>query len=176
MNNLSDFAAIYLHWPFCKSKCPYCGFASVAQNDGSLFVEFEKLLLLDLERSASEFGLKGVKSVFFGGGTPSLTDPKSIEKILSFLFKNYPAESAVEITLEANPATFDKRKMEDFKSSGINRISLGIQSFSDKNLKFLGRIYDEKHALEAAEIVSQIFENFSFDFMRGFVSQTAEVL
>jgi oxygen-independent coproporphyrinogen-3 oxidase len=171
-----EYAAVYVHWPFCISKCPYCAFASVRRNDQSLYDEFGDLLLLDLRKSVAEVGLKGVKSVFFGGGTPSLASPRAIEKILNFLFKNYPAENGVEITLEANPATFDESKIKSFKNAGINRLSLGVQSFFDKNLRFLGRIYDGKQAIEAAEIVSRNFENFSFDFMCGYETQTAEDL
>jgi oxygen-independent coproporphyrinogen-3 oxidase len=149
---------------------------SVPQNDESLYKEFEDCLFEDLTRSVLEIGSRRIKSVFFGGGTPSLMNPKAIEKILDFLFKNHQIDDNVEITLEANPATFDKNKIEAFRTSGINRLSLGIQSFLDKNLRFLGRIYDGKQAIEAAEIVSKTFENLSFDFMYGYESQTLEDL
>jgi oxygen-independent coproporphyrinogen-3 oxidase len=141
-----------------------------------LYEEFERLLLLDLERSIRYLHSKRISSVFFGGGTPSLMNPKAIENILEFLAKNCLLENNIEISLEANPATFDKNKMQNFKIAGINRLSLGVQSFSDKNLKFLGRIYDEKQAMIAAEIVSSVFENFSFDFMYGYECQTMKNL
>jgi oxygen-independent coproporphyrinogen-3 oxidase len=138
--------------------------------------EFEELLLIDLQKSIILSDSQTPSSVFFGGGTPSLMTPGGVENILRFLFKNCPPKNDIEITLEANPATFDKTKMRDFKNAGINRLSLGIQSFSNENLKFLGRIYDEKQAIAAAEIVSAVFENFSFDFMYGYEGQTPENL
>ncbi|MDR1333934.1 MAG: radical SAM family heme chaperone HemW [Holosporaceae bacterium] len=172
MTDTTDSLALYIHWPFCKSKCPYCSFASIPLDDDSLYEEFERLLLCDLQKSAPYWNSRRIGSVFFGGGTPSLMRPQSIEKILKLL----SPDCSMEITLEANPATFDKNKMQDFKNAGINRLSLGIQSFSQKNLKFLGRIYDENQSISAAEIVSSIFENFSFDFMYGYECQTMESL
>ncbi|MDR2107762.1 MAG: radical SAM family heme chaperone HemW [Holosporaceae bacterium] len=171
--------AVYFHWPFCKSKCPYCDFVSLPSSDESLYAHFEDLMLSDLKNSLeylfSSYREEGknfcIGSVFFGGGTPSLMNPSAAEKILNFLFGNYPAESKVEVSLEANPATFDKKRMKDFKCAGINRLSLGVQSFFDKNLRFLGRIYDGKQAAEAAGIVSEVFENFSFDLMCGYECQ-----
>lgn len=162
--------AVYIHWPFCLSKCPYCNFVSVASS-GRNFKEFEDSLLKDLRNSISKLDVKSIKSVFFGGGTPSLMSPKAVEVILDFLMKNY-SMSDVEITLEANPATFDRKKIEDFKKSGVNRLSLGIQSFEDKNLNFLGRIYNSAEALKAAEIVSEIFHNSSLDIMYGYQGQS----
>jgi len=166
--------ALYLHWPFCKSKCPYCDFASVPMSDDSLYETFGDLLLLDLQRSISPIAPICVKSIFFGGGTPSLMSLQSMEKILNFLAINCYLKDDIEISLEANPATFDRNKMKDFRKVGINRLSLGIQSFRDDNLKFLGRIYGGKQAFEAAEIVAKTFENFSFDFMYGYEGQSPE--
>ncbi|GHT92165.1 hypothetical protein FACS1894122_05630 [Alphaproteobacteria bacterium] len=115
-------------------------------------------------------------TVFFGGGTPSLMKPKSIANILDFLQKECLLDSEAEISMEANPGTFDKQTMKDFRDAGINRLSLGIQSFSDVNLQFLGRIYDSKQAHLAAEIVSNIFNNFSFDFIYGYECQDIDGL
>ncbi|MDR0678321.1 MAG: radical SAM family heme chaperone HemW [Holosporaceae bacterium] len=171
-----DEIAIYLHWPFCKSKCPYCDFASCSPRDTSLYEPFGNYLLEDLKRSIDVIGNRCIKSVFFGGGTPSLMNPKSIARILDFLSKNHRLEDDVEITLEANPATFNKNKMQNFQNAGINRLSLGIQSFSCNNLKFLGRIYDGTQAIKAADIVSKIFKNFSIDLMYGYKIQTLKDL
>jgi oxygen-independent coproporphyrinogen-3 oxidase len=141
-----------------------------------LYEKFGDYFLEDLKRSVAAIGDKHIKSMFFGGGTPSLMNPQSIAKILDFLSKNYHIKDDVEVTLEANPATFDKNKMQNFKNAGINRLSLGIQSFLDDHLKFLGRIYNGKQALKAAEIVSGVFKNFSFDFMYGYECQTETTL
>ena len=164
--------AIYIHWPFCVSKCPYCAFNSVAHEvDDELFANFGDALLEELRWSFENFSIESVSSIFFGGGTPSLMQTESIEKILEFLRKNCRVEDNVEISLEANPGTFDRHKLHALKDIGINRLSLGVQSFSDSNLKFLGRIYDGTRARAAAESVAEIFENFSFDFMYGYCVQ-----
>jgi oxygen-independent coproporphyrinogen-3 oxidase len=123
---------------------------------------------LDLENELAKIGKRRIVSVFFGGGTPSLMAPAAVESILNVLEKMCPMDDDVEISLEANPKTFDKEKMQNFLNAGITRISLGIQSFQSENLKFLGRIYDGSMALAAAEIVANVFQNFSMDFIYGY--------
>jgi oxygen-independent coproporphyrinogen-3 oxidase len=210
--------SIYIHWPFCLSKCPYCGFASkpmapaVARNP-SIAKDVAEYLLLDLQRELEQLERSSVfdtvhigssphesiqvggniptivhgrdqretisnsrlclGSIFFGGGTPSLMEPKFIENIINFLCKKYSLNSSLEISLEANPATFTGEDLLDFRRAGINRISLGVQSFFDANLQFLGRIYTAGQALLAAEMVAKIFTNFSFDFIYGYAEQTS---
>lgn len=168
--------SIYLHWPFCLSKCPYCDFMSVVPTSPSLYDDFGRYLLEDLKKSVEKINIQSIKSIFFGGGTPSLMSAKSVEKILEFLRANYFVKDDVEITLEANPGTFNIQNMKDFYSAGINRLSLGIQSFSDTNLNFLGRIYDSKQAKIAADSVSNVFDNFSIDLMYGYECQNLESL
>lgn len=163
--------AVYIHWPFCVSKCPYCDFFSVSKFSDSVCAGVEKRLLEDLKTSMQELGRCEINSVFFGGGTPSLMSAKSVFDILNYLQKNHVVHDNAEISLEANPGTFDRQKLKDFCDAGINRLSLGIQSFSDENLKFLGRIYDSKKAIQAAENVANVFDNFSFDFMYGYEVQ-----
>lgn len=206
--------SIYLHWPFCLSKCPYCDFMSIpCEFDERLFRRYGALLLEDLKKSLlfegfrrdenpreykeptktkesakysssciSEYSQAAehterikIKSVFLGGGTPSLMCPEDIANIVNFL-QEFSVENIPEISLEANPATFDERKMREIKAAGVNRLSLGIQSFSDDNLRFLGRIYDAKQAMQSAEIVAKVFDNFSFDFMYGYQGQTLSLL
>lgn len=168
--------SIYIHWPFCRSKCPYCDFMSIPKNDPEECNEVENLLLKDLENSLKELKSPYVKTIFFGGGTPSLMSAKSIANILNFITKNYRTDSDIEVSLEANPATFSKQKLREIREAGVNRLSLGIQSFQNKNLKFLGRIYDSEQALRAAETVAEVFSNYSFDFIYGYQSQTMEDL
>lgn len=161
--------AIYLHWPFCIKKCPYCDFISYPYlYDKS----YEDLLYQDLVISAQKINFDTVNSIFFGGGTPSLLSPQCIEKIIRLLSTRFSIRP--EITLEANPHTFNDQKMLDFKNAGINRISLGIQSFDEGNLKFLGRIYGSKEAKHALQIVEKHFNNFSCDFMYGFETQSLQ--
>lgn len=185
MNNNHELA-IYIHWPFCISKCPYCDFCSVpatptlqkagyiSNDDG--YMVFGNALLNDLKNSIQNIPVSSIGSIYFGGGTPSLMPVKSVNNIIDFLHKHYLFSNNIEITLEANPATFDTTKMREFHSVGINRISLGIQSFSNTGLHFLGRIYNSREAIAASEIIAKIFDNFSIDIMYGYESQTIESL
>lgn len=160
-----DKVAIYLHWPFCLAKCPYCDFVSYPNSPADTSV-YEKLLLRDLQESIKVLDIGSVGSVFLGGGTPSLMSTYAVSDILDFLSPKLLSNA--EISLEANPATFDRKKLLDFQKAGINRLSLGVQSFKNQNLKFLGRIYSEEQAKSAADIVANTFDNFSFDFMYGY--------
>ena len=164
--------SVYIHWPFCISKCPYCSFNSTAHEiDAELFKEYGDCLLKELKLESEDFSNVSIDSIFFGGGTPSLMNPESVANIIDFLSGKCKFCDDIEISLEANPGTFDKDKLRRLKRAGVNRLSLGVQSFSDKNLKFLGRIYDSKRACESAFSVAEIFENFSFDFMYGYEEQ-----
>lgn len=149
---------------------------SVPESDIQKYQEFSEYLLLDLKNSLNEIDNRKIRTIFFGGGTPSLINPKSVENIVDFIAKNYKTDSKIEITLEANPATFDENKLKALKTAGVNRLSLGVQSFQDKNLKFLRRIYDSNQAMKSAEIISKNFSNFSFDFIYGYDSQTLQDL
>ncbi len=168
--------SIYIHWPFCKSKCPYCDFMSVPEHDPIKYEEIERFLLLDLKNSFLELKDPTISTIFFGGGTPSLMNTKSLEKIIDFITRNYRTTSDMEISLEANPATFSIQKLKEVKRAGVNRLSLGVQSFLDTNLKFLGRIYNSKQALKAAEMVANTFSNYSFDFIYGYQKQSLKDL
>ncbi len=176
MNSNEKAISVYLHWPFCVSKCPYCDFSSVASSDSNLYDEFGQYLLEDLKRTIKKFDVHRIDSVFFGGGTPSLIPGRAISNILDFLRNNYIVNEKAEITLEANPGTFDLQKAKEFHNAGINRLSLGIQSFSDKNLRFLERCYDSKQACIATEIASKTFSNFSVDLMYGLDFQDIDSL
>lgn len=160
--------AIYIHWPFCASKCPYCAFNSyvTAVPDGFVDTYLKKL---DIYRCILKNRI--VKSIYFGGGTPSLMNPNDIERILSKITSIYQLDNDVEITLEANPGSTSKNKFETYRKIGINRISLGIQSLNDANLKFLGRIHSVKDAEAAIHNVQTIFENYSLDFIYGIPEQ-----
>ncbi len=169
-------SSIYVHWPFCKSKCPYCAFLSTPLRDEQLREVAEQRLINDVKFSVERTNIDTIKTIYFGGGTPSLMSAKTVYEIVNYLLDKYPFADDVEITLEANPATFDKQKILDFKKAGINRLSVGIQSFCDDNLHFLGRCYDAHQAVTAAKIASGVFENFSFDFMYGYQGQTLQDL
>ena len=171
--------SIYVHWPFCTSKCPYCDFNShikreVDNNQWGIALTTElHYLFKKYFKDKENYTLK---SIFFGGGTPSLMDPAVVKKIINNskdLF-NQSADENVEITLEANPGSIFKDKLKDFFESGINRISIGIQSFDTENLRFLGRdhsVYDSKKALELSR---NIFKNLSFDLIYALPEQSVE--
>ena len=158
--------AIYFHWPFCLSKCPYCDFNAHAFENvdhDRHRAAYQKALTFYAEK------LKGreVVSVFFGGGTPSLMKPEMVGALLSDIKKHWSVSSDIEITLEANPTSVEIEKFKAFRDAGVNRISLGIQSFIDKDLKFLGRAHDVAGAKKAIEIADQCFERYSFDLIYG---------
>ncbi|MDG1457127.1 MAG: radical SAM family heme chaperone HemW [Pseudoprimorskyibacter sp.] len=155
---------IYIHWPFCAAKCPYCDFNSHV----STFVDHEAWLtayLRQLDRCAAETPGRLVRSVFFGGGTPSLMKPSVVDRILNRIQQLWPLTNDVEITLEANPTSIDSAKFAEFSSAGINRVSIGIQSLNDADLRRLGRLHSVQEAMTALEIAQKQFARVSFDLI-----------
>ncbi|MDF0679258.1 MAG: radical SAM protein, partial [Nitrosomonas sp.] len=150
---------LYIHLPWCVRKCPYCDFNSHAINSGGDLPESEYVMALkhDLELALPLIWGRPVTSVFFGGGTPSLFSATAIDAILSHVRMLLPLAPGIEITLEANPGTLEAQKFTDFHSAGINRLSIGIQSFNSRHLQALGRIHDGAEALRAAELALQHF-------------------
>lgn len=167
--------SLYVHWPFCLSKCSYCAFVSRCKDD-SMYSNIISRIVAELDYHRDVFEEKNLVSIFFGGGTPSLIQPRDIEKIIRKVFSIAHIANDIEITLEANPETVDVGKLLDFKNAGINRLSMGCQSFIESDLKFLGRNCSAHKTAESAEAVANVFSNFSFDLMYGFVSQTEENL
>ena len=166
-NNLS----IYIHYPFCKSKCPYCDFNShIAKNVDE--DDFARAYLKEIDYFAKKLSNRTIKTIFFGGGTPSLMPISLIDKILAKISSIWQVDNDVEITLEANPTSFEASKFQDFRSSGINRLSIGIQSLNDKDLQFLGRNHSANEAINTIKSVSKIFNNYSFDLIYARPKQT----
>ena len=166
--------ALYVHFPWCLRKCPYCDFNSysLAQDQEQLFYEYVETLLIDLESGIRDLTHDKLESIYFGGGTPSLLSPILLEKIITECGKRFTFASNIEITLEANPGTINLELCEGFKDAGINRISLGIQSFNNEKLTALGRVHDTKQAHEAIDAVKQAgFSNFNLDLMFGLPDQ-----
>ncbi|MDO4162529.1 MAG: radical SAM family heme chaperone HemW [Pseudomonadota bacterium] len=165
--------AIYIHWPFCKSKCPYCDFYKKTANlcdEETLIDEYLKALRHYHEILPD----REIKSVFFGGGTPSLIKPANIAKITDFIYKQWPVAVNVEISLEANPNTNRKNMFADLKNAGINRLSLGVQALNDADLRFLGRTHDLQTARQCLEEIVQIFDNHSADLIYARPRQTMD--
>ena len=169
--------SLYIHIPWCMKKCPYCDFNSYEvrdRNGGMPEAEYVAALIGDLEVALPLIWGRKVISVFFGGGTPSLFSPRSIDAILAAARTLLPLEHLAEITLEANPGTFEAQKFADFRAAGINRLSIGIQSFNVRHLTSLGRIHDDKDARRAVEIAQKNFDNVNLDLMYGLPNQTLE--
>ncbi len=164
---------IYIHWPFCRSKCPYCDFFSRVKKG----VEQSALVdgyLADLEYYRSLNDEYKVDTIFFGGGTPSLLEPKQIERILDKIVELWPTADNLEISLEANPNSQYPTMFQDLRQVGINRLSLGVQALNDKDLKFLGRTHNLQEALSAVDSVLKNFDNHSIDLIYARPEQTAE--
>ncbi|QCE33750.1 coproporphyrinogen III oxidase [Acetobacteraceae bacterium] len=164
MSNL----ALYLHWPFCLSKCPYCDFNSHIQRNLSADAMGEALII-ELKNTLKRAKLAGythISSLFFGGGTPSLMKPSLVEKLISLSLSALPhQEEMPEITLEANPTSSEKEKFKSFHEAGVNRLSLGIQSLNPTDLKTLGREHSVSEALQALEMARSVFDRVSFDLI-----------
>ncbi len=156
--------SIYIHYPFCKAKCPYCDFNSHVR-EGVDYEGFLKAYESELEFFANKIGKRKVKTIFFGGGTPSLMPISLVSGILQKISKLWQVDKNCEITLEANPTSFEAAKFQDLKNVGINRLSIGIQALNDEDLKFLGREHSSKEAIQTIEIAQKIFDNFSFDLI-----------
>ena len=163
--------AIYIHWPFCQSKCPYCDFNSYARRTISE-EQYLEAALSELDHYAAETRGRPLSSIFFGGGTPSLMMPHTVGDLLDKIAALWPVESACEITLEANPSSVESDRFEGYRIAGVNRVSLGVQSLSDEQLRFLGRLHTAAEARQALEVAGGHFERMSFDLIYARPGQT----
>jgi oxygen-independent coproporphyrinogen-3 oxidase len=164
--------SLYIHIPWCVRKCPYCDFNSHEARGAAPEERYVSALIADLEQALPDVWGRRVYTVFFGGGTPSLFSAQAIDSILGAVRARLPLAADAEITLEANPGTVEAEKFRDFRAAGVNRLSLGIQSFDSRHLKALGRIHDEKEARRAIEIAMRNFDNVNLDIMYGVPGQT----
>lgn len=167
--------SLYVHIPWCLKKCPYCDFNSHEMRGQESQVSedaYVAALIRDLESALQDVWGRRLSSVFFGGGTPSLFSARAIDKILTAVRTLLPLEHFAEVTLEANPGTFEAQKFADFRAAGINRLSIGIQSFNLQHLQALGRVHDDREARRAVEIAQQNFDNINLDLMYALPGQT----
>ncbi len=166
--------SLYVHIPWCLRKCPYCDFNSHAHQGGEALPEQRYLdaLCADLEAALPLVWGRQVHSVFIGGGTPSLFAPASIDRLLADIRARLPLAAGCEVTLEANPGTFEKDRFRAFRSAGVTRLSIGVQSFNDRHLQALGRVHDRAQAIAAVEEAQQAFETFNLDLMYALPGQT----
>ena len=164
--------ALYVHVPWCVRKCPYCAFNSHEANGGIPERQYVDALIADLQSALPLIWGRPVASVFFGGGTPSLLSPAAIDELVAAFRALAMLSPEAEITLEANPGTVEAEKFAGFRAAGINRLSLGIQSFNDDHLAALGRIHGASEARRAAQLAGEHFASFNLDLMYGLPGQT----
>ncbi len=181
LSSLTQFIAqkrhntgLYIHWPFCESKCPYCDFNSHVRHvkHGSVDDHIDAIIMsLDyVKHNISPDAC--INTIFFGGGTPSLIPARSIEKILTRIYQLWPVNSLAEITLEANPSSSERERFKDYRTLGINRLSIGVQALNDKDLRALGRWHDVHAAYKAIDLAHSVFDEFSFDLIHTRIGQT----
>ena len=175
MNNILELPplALYIHYPWCVKKCPYCDFNS---HEGSIHNGYIKALLKDLDDDLKFIQNRKIHSIFIGGGTPSLMSIEDAYELFDGLNERLSISKNIEITLEANPGTFEVEKFAEFRKAGINRLSVGVQSFKDNQLKFLGRIHSGGDALRAISEAKKVgFDNLNIDLMYGLKDQTIDM-
>ena len=164
-------AAIYVHWPFCLKKCPYCDFNSHVRDTVS-HENWRGALLQEIETMAGHFPNLQASSIFFGGGTPSLMEPETVAAVIESVRSHWKPADNIEITLEANPSSVEADRFRAYRTAGVNRLSVGIQSLKDDVLKFLGRLHSAKEALQALKVAQDNFERVTFDLIYARPEQT----
>ncbi len=168
---MGESVALYVHWPFCVSKCPYCDFNSHVRSAIDQ-AEWRVALLADLTHEARELSGRRLTSIFFGGGTPSLMEPGTVEALIEAAQQHWTAADDIEITLEANPNSVEAVRFADLAAAGVNRLSLGLQSFDDERLAFLGRAHSAREGLNALAIAQQRFPRVCFDLIYALPGDT----
>lgn len=163
--------ALYVHWPFCLSKCPYCDFNSHVR-DRVDHDRWRKALLTELDHTAAQLAQRTLTSIFFGGGTPSLMDPRTVEAVIDRATAHWSPDPNLEITLEANPTSVEAGRFDGYRHAGVNRVSLGVQALNDADLTALGRQHSATEALQAVELARRHFDRLSFDLIYARPGQT----
>ena len=165
---------IYVHWPFCAAKCPYCDFNSHVRHGGVDQTRYANAFEREIAHMAAMRPNKEVTSIFLGGGTPSLMEPETVERILAAIHDAWPVGEGIEITMEANPSSVEADRFRAYRAAGVNRVSLGVQSLDDAQLKFLGRLHNAAEAQAAIELARETFPRLSFDLIYARPGQTLE--
>jgi oxygen-independent coproporphyrinogen-3 oxidase len=166
--------AVYVHWPFCAAKCPYCDFNSHVRHQPPDQARFAGAFAREIATTAARAPARTVTSVFLGGGTPSLMEPKTVGAILDAIGKVWSVAPDAEVTLEANPSSVEAERFAGYRAAGVNRVSLGVQSLHDEDLKVLGRLHDVKQAIKAIDTARKTFPRLSFDLIYARPGQGAE--
>ena len=164
--------AVYVHWPFCLSKCPYCDFNSHVRHGGVDETRYLRAYEAELAATAARIPGRTVSTIFFGGGTPSLMQPSTVQAILDAIARHWSVAPDVEVTLEANPTSVEATRFRGYRAAGVNRVSLGVQALDDGALKELGRLHTAQEALDAVAVARSIFDRYSFDLIYARPRQT----
>jgi oxygen-independent coproporphyrinogen-3 oxidase len=165
---------VYVHWPFCLSKCPYCDFNSHVRHAAIDEERFTRAFAREIATTAARAPGRTVTSIFLGGGTPSLMQPQTVASILEAIGRNWSVARDVEVTLEANPTSVEATRFKGYRTAGVNRVSLGVQALDDASLKALGRMHTAREALDAVAIARKAFERYSFDLIYARPDQTVQ--
>ena len=163
---------VYIHWPFCLSKCPYCDFNSHVRHAGVDEGRFARAFAAEIAATAARVPRRTVSSIFFGGGTPSLMQPSTIEAVLDAIARNWNVAARIEVTLEANPTSVEATRFRGYRTAGVNRVSLGVQALDDRALTELGRLHSAREALDAVGVARSVFDRYSFDLIYARPGQT----
>jgi putative oxygen-independent coproporphyrinogen III oxidase len=172
---LSDAFGVYVHWPFCLSKCPYCDFNSHVRHAPVDQDRFARAFAREIETMAAWVPGRKITSIFLGGGTPSLMLPQTVGAVLDAIGKHWRVAPDVEVTLEANPTSVEATRFRGYRSAGVNRVSLGVQALDDASLKVLGRLHSAREALDAVGIARTVFDRASFDLIYARPDQTPQM-
>jgi len=173
-SNPAEAFGVYLHWPFCLSKCPYCDFNSHVRHAAIDETRYLRAFETEIAATAERAPGRTVTSIFLGGGTPSLMQPETVGALLNAIGKHWTVVRDVEVTLEANPTSVEATRFRGYRAAGVNRVSLGVQALDDASLKELGRLHTAREALEAVAIARQNFERYSFDLIYARPRQTPQ--
>jgi len=171
---LADAFGVYVHWPFCLAKCPYCDFNSHVRHEKPDEARYARAIARELEHMKPRTDAREVTSIFFGGGTPSLMQPSTVQSVLDEIAKHWTVSKDAEITLEANPTSVEAERFRGYRAAGVNRVSLGVQALDDASLKNLGRMHTAKEALAAVEVARENFPRISFDLIYARPAQTPD--
>jgi putative oxygen-independent coproporphyrinogen III oxidase len=174
MSTTDSGFGVYVHWPFCLAKCPYCDFNSHVRHQPPDEARYARAIEAELGHAAERIGAREVTSVFFGGGTPSLMKPETVATILEAIGRNWSLKPDTEITLEANPTSVEAERFRGYRTAGVNRVSLGVQALNDADLKSLGRMHTAAEALAAVAIAKAAFPRVSFDLIYARPGQTPD--
>ena len=175
MSSASQAFGVYVHWPFCLSKCPYCDFNSHVRHQAIDEERFARAFETEIATTAARAPGRDVTSIFLGGGTPSLMQPQTVGAILDSIGKHWTIAKDVEVTLEANPTSVEAARFAGYRAAGVNRVSLGVQALDDASLKSLGRLHTAREALDAVAIARSAFDRYSFDLIYARPDQTPQM-